>query len=907
MDKVYRSYLIFLLLLTLDSTLGVAQCYNLRCSDITNPSGVNQNPYFGWLIDAEDSGVIQQSYQILVASSEAKLSEHNADYWNSGKVDSNKQNYIYYSGKPLQSGKRYYWTVRYWGNDHQPSAYANVNYFDVGLCDNADWSGAKWIRGAIDGPESYTYFRKQFELAGKNIRRALVYISAAHDFELTLNGVPIGKGPGYHYPQFQYYKTFDVTSQLGQGRQALAVLTHWYGAGQGRPKSAPGLLMKAVIEYEDGSIQSILTNETWKQTSAPKYLVGQPHRNAGEGVGFVEKIDARLEISNWEQTNFDDDNWESPIVIGAHPVAPWVGKLQPNLARLIETEIVPERIDSLGLGHYVIDLGKIYAGVPKITFNGGKEGNEVIIRGGYTRSPDGGVSLQTTQSTDMGYSFLLNGSTCTFQPMLYLGMRYLEVKGAPHPMNLENVRFIARHHEMDRKRSRFHSSNEMLNKVWELMKHSLVVAAQESFVDTPTREKGGFLGDSWLIGMAAMQEMGERVMNLRILLEFLNSQEQFWTDGRVNAVYPNGDGKRDIPDYTQMLPIWAWEYYTITGNKQFLVDHFPKIERVCTYVASHMDPQTGLVKELTGGNGAYLHGIIDWPATMRYGYDMATTHRTVINAYAYADFKAIAEIAKVTGDSIVANSYLLLAQQLKESINRHLLHNDGFYVDGLYSDQRLSTHSSQHANILPVALGIAPVDLRPLIGKKIEGQKMSVGMITVRWLIEAIGSLDLGEHLTDLYTRTDWDGWANTITQGATVTWESWDALQEGQSLSHPWGASGLVGIHRYVLGISILEPQFARVQIKPLDFGDKLSFVEGQLPTDRGTISIKWNRTSSSYSMDLSIPANMSADIWIPHVSDGDFDMKLNGKTVEPSQESGYLNLGSVGSGYYNIELTTH
>ena len=37
------------------------------------------------------------------------------------------------------------------------------------------------------------------------------------------------------------------------------------------------------------------------------------------------------------------------------------------------------------------------------------------------------------------------------------------------------------------------------------MKHSLLTCAQEEFVDTPTREKGGFLGDAAIQSTVAMR------------------------------------------------------------------------------------------------------------------------------------------------------------------------------------------------------------------------------------------------------------------------------------------------------------------------------------------------------------------------------------------------------------------
>ena len=100
----------------------------------------------------------------------------------------------------------------------------------------------------------------------------------------------------------------------------------------------------------------------------------------------------------------------------------------------------------------------------------------------------------------------------------------------------------------------FHSSNPTLDAVWRLVQHSALDSAQEQFLDTPTREKGQFLADANNESLATMAGFGEQNLTRQALLDFAHSQARYWPDGRLNAVYPNGDGKRDIPDFTERYP-----------------------------------------------------------------------------------------------------------------------------------------------------------------------------------------------------------------------------------------------------------------------------------------------------------------------------------------------------------------
>ena len=50
-------------------------------------------------------------------------------------------------------------------------------------------------------------------------------------------------------------------------------------------------------------------------------------------------------------------------------------------------------------------------------------------------------------------------------------------------------------------------------------------------------------------------------------------------DGRLNAVYPNGDGRRDIPDFTEVYPGWVWRYYENTGDLPEEIDRVANAPR----------------------------------------------------------------------------------------------------------------------------------------------------------------------------------------------------------------------------------------------------------------------------------------------------------------------------------------
>jgi alpha-L-rhamnosidase len=336
-----------------------------------------------------------------------------------------------------------------------------------------------------------------------------------------------------------------------------------------------------------------------------------------------------------------------------------------------------------------------------------------------------------------------------------------------------------------------------------------------------------------------------------------------------------------------MFPSWVWEYFLQSGDTATLSDAYPVMSAVADYVRRYIDPATGLVTNLEGGSGPYLHGIIDWPETMRYGHDMDTAARTVINILAVSVLRDTARAATVLGRDPAA--FEADAAALTTAINARLRRADGVYLDGLKSDGAQSTHASQIANAYAVAYGVVPEESRDAVLDHVAGLGMRMGPMTAHWLLTALDGRP--DQVVRRLTDTGSPGWADVLAKGGTFTWESWDADTTGQSMSHPWGAAALVDIQRTLLGVRVTSPGAATVAIRPPASG--LSHASGSVPTQRGDVAVTWRRTGRTLSVTVDVPVNMRAEVELPE-----------GRAVRAAGEARYLGerdghaVYSVGSG---------
>lgn len=874
----------------------------LTVDDAAAPLAVEGAPQFGWVPRDTDRGEVQTAYEVVV--SEVPIKGGAAEpIWRSNKVQSAQESYVTAPNLKLQPDRSYTWEVRTWDRTGRKSPFSAPARFDVGILDR-DWH-ADWIRrpGSEHAPfEDYSLLRKEFSVGASPVVRARAYMSAGQQYDLRVNGARAAHGPSFAYPDQQYYEATDITRLVRAGAvNAIGVITHWSGPGQGRPASVPAFIGRVTIDHADGTRQVITSDASWRSHTGP-WIQGPPRNDEGN---FVEHVDGRLDPVGWDSPGFDDHAWTPAAVIGAHPTAPFL-HLYAARTHIVEHPASPVTFKRLADGSYVADFGAVIAATPVIELRNGTAGRAVSVLGGYLLDPDGHVSkTRGIQQTDMHWYYDERAGDQEFRPFGYLGYRYLEIDGAGATLSAADVRSFARHASMpDEGAAHFKTSNPAIDAVWELARHSALYASQEQFVDTPTREQGAFMDP--FDSSVTMAAFDDRAMTFEALRDFARSQLRYWPDGRVNVVYPNGDGKRDIPDSTEQYVEWVWQVYEATGDRSQLATLYPVVKNISDYVNRALDPHTGLVTNLPGGGSDYLYGLVDWPPNMRYGYDMATVARTTENIQAVDVFRRVADLAHALGrPATEQRTELDRATRLTNAIHARLRRPDGVLVDGLEANHTPSKHASQIANAYALAFGLVPPAQVRTVANYIVKLGNSIGVSTFSYLLDALHAAGRDGAFVTAITDPARPGYARILKEGATYTWESWDARQTGDSESHGFGSTVLTTLQQDVLGVRVVAPGAARLDIAMPALSPMRA--TGVVVTQRGRIPISWSRPSAAhFSLTVTIPDNVVATLHVPAASIADVSDAHRKLTDDPGVTAVHAAGGqvvlSVGSGSYEL-----
>ncbi len=516
----------------------------LRCEYLFNPAGLDVvKPRLSWQIKSDERGVMQTAYQILVASSADKLSDDAGNLWDSGKVASDRSIHVEYAGKPLASRVQCFWKVRIWHGGETPTKWSRPAMWTMGLLNPADWK-AKWIGSPTTNMvEAAPMLRKEFSVE-KRIRRATAYVTGLGYYELSLNGKKVGDHEldpkNTRYDKRVLYVTYDVTKQLSRGKNALGVMlgNGWYNYHNKNAwdfdtapwRAKPELLLQLEVEFTDGTVQQIVSDESWKYSTGPIIF---------DAMLAGEIYDARLERNGWNATGYDDSKWAAAKVVSA-PEGKLTAQMIPPI-RVTET-IKPVKITPLKHGAYLVDFGQNLAGTFQIKAKG-RAGTDIKIETAELLHTNGTLNADNIKSFSKSYPFqtdhyIMKGSgTETWRPrFMYGGFQYAQITGYPGELKPGNIVALVEHTDFV-PAGTFKCSNELLNDIQHCTWWSYVNNFHGHPTDCPNRERNGWTGDAHLAAETGLYNFDAAANYTQWMRDFRDEQRP---DGVLPGIIPTG-------------------------------------------------------------------------------------------------------------------------------------------------------------------------------------------------------------------------------------------------------------------------------------------------------------------------------------------------------------------------------
>lgn len=761
---------------------------------------------------------------------------------------------------------------------------------DVAGADEAPWATIYNIKG-VTQPDPSPLFRKTFD-ARKPVKSATVTVCGLGYYELHINGERVGDhvlDPLFtRYDRTALYVTHDVTDKIRDGRNAIGVMlgNGWFNMHArcvwnfdiAPWRKNPRLLLNLRVEYEDGSVECVATDKSWKTAPGPV---------VHDSVRTGEFYDARLELPGWDEPDFDDAGWVRAAIVDSRTT---LRAQQANPNRITET-ITPVTITEPSPGIYVVDMGRNISGWTQISAEG-PAGTTITMRHDERLTPDGLVDQQ--QNASLTYSgefqtdkYTLKGvGTETWEPRFtYHGFQYVQVEGYPGKLTADKIRGRVVHTAFP-SNGKFECANDILNKT----QRNTLWAYVGNFVGIPTdcphREKNGWTGDAQLAAEQALFNFNSVTNYEKWMDDFRDEQRD---SGELPGIVPtSGWGYGIGPAWDSAYVLIPWYVYVYCGNTRVLEENFDNMVRFVESMRARAK------------DNILDYGLGDWvPPKDSKETPVAVTS----TGYYFVDVSLLSEMARILGRREEQDEYAALAEEIRKSFNAKFYDAAG----GMYAGD------TQAAYACALYQGLASPEATPKAVANLLRElarhdgHLACGILGAKYVMNALA--DNG-HVDEAYaaaTKTTFPGWGYWIEQGATTLWEQWDGEN---SQNHVMFGDISAWCYKYLAGISPdpEAPGFKRVIIRPRP-PRGLEWARGEHRSPYGLIAGSWRKDSGRFFLDVVIPPNTTASVFVPAV-------KLEDVTESEKPASGaagvaYMGMDGaaavfeVGSGKYHFEST--
>ena len=889
-------------------------------------------PVFGWKMRSSREGARQAAYRLKVTERGGKC------VWDSGEVADARSAAVRYTGPALANMRHYGVSVAVkdeTGKWLEPSAAE----FTTGMVDTNGWRGSVWIEdpkapqrdmafvrkpkgigqdGGYDAPKGTSWFRKAFA-SPKPVKEAFWTVTALGVFDAYVNGRAVGSDflkPGYtsHFHR-RHALTYDVTDLLSCAAGATNVLmaevssawwndriSVWYG---GNRHAFRGVL---VLRHPDGSETQVGTGTDWQ--------AAQGGGVTWSGIYEGEHYDARNpdprrhpELFHACRENRDfggviaslpgpttvcrEDLALRPVDLyvwkGTTPAAGASGRVNVIRRHADGDEIALEPGETL-----VVDFGQNAAAVPDIVLSGAR-GTEVMLAFGevvnvstVTNDPDywadgpaGSVFRGNLGSAGQACKYTCSGEGRERYRtrFTYFGYRFASVTATREVRfhRLRSVPVTSVHRGMER--ATFAASDPSVSKLatnclWSLYSNYLSVPT-----DCPQRsERLGWTGDAQVFSEAAAYLSDIYAFMLKWSDDMSDSRDG---NGNYVAAMPRGKFGFASPmrfawcDAAVICPYRAW---MASGDDGIVRRNWAAMDRYVRNVDA--------VRYRLGGKAA---SAADWLSKERYErwgrngetgpvWDKDPNAQAFYNflggCYWLQDARMMERMAEALGKAEDVKFYRESARRAVEMLRTEFLEKDGGVLKSMSDMQAPAAFAIAHG-ILDEK-GLRLTGERLLANIRAHGGCLQAGMLGVPYLMDALtDALGRADVAYDVFLQRKTPGWLFQVENGATTTWERWEAYDVRRGLyrsgmsshNHPVFGSVFAWMMRTVAGIrpDPAEPGYRHFILAPRP-SPRLGWARATYDSPYGVIESEWKYDAAGkWSWTFVVPPNTSATVVLP------------------------------------------
>jgi len=712
--------------------------------------------------------------------------------------------------------------------------------------------------------EQAPLFRKGFRV-DKEVKNATLFITSAGYYAAFINSKRVGKNvldPAWtDYTKKIYYTEYDITSLVINGDNSIGVtlgngfynplpLKMWGRINLRNELSVgkPKFISKLIITFEDGSSEEIVSDSSWK------YSYGPIIKNS---VYLGSHYDARKEIRDWANPNFDDSLW-GKVEVSKSPG----GKLEKSFFPPVQIikEIIPKEIYSIANGTWIVDMGENFTGTYKINING-KSGDTINFRFGERVYEDGSLNTMTAVTGQIkregvggpgapeiawqGGSYIVGEDTSIwYKPeFTYHAYRYMEITGLNERPEINDVFGLSIHTNV-RNENSISTSSDLLNSIQESVERTFLANLISVQSDCPAREKFGYGGDLNATSESFIYNFDMQTIYRKTIYD--------WVDAMNDSIF------------VDTAPYVGIKYCGLSWESAFIITQY--------YLYLYYD-DTEVIDELYSlsnewmDKAARIHpeGVVDAGLSDHESLEPVPVELTGTLHYLQSA-RIMKLFSKLLGNNSNEEKYDSLSNRLEEIIRSRFWDQP---VLGNINRQTLFSSLLYHDIVPDDEIKFAKDSLIKALESGPSGH-FTTGIFGTKYILESISKYISPEIVFNVVNSTKYPGWGHMIDKGATTIWETWKESDNYFSNNHPMFGVVTEWYYRWLGGIrpDPDNPGFREFILNP-STPEGLDYIKSTYQSPYGEIISNWKKLSSgSYVYEFEIPKGSTANVSLPSSS---------------------------------------
>jgi hypothetical protein len=711
------------------------------------------------------------------------------------------------------------------------------------------------------------YFRDHFTVAHAPAQ-ATLYVAGPRSVTVYLNGKRVLETRAYPSLLLAmkiHVFTVDVGRFLQPGKNVIAV-EGMRGKGFDRVPAMGQVLVAKIVPAGRGLDASPLevTNPEWKgaTTAESGWQRADFNDSAWPKVHALGSIDGNIE---YLQANADSGLYDWPGYTGISPflaryrLAPAkIGPVFQGSSKIENIAALTDPTHATAGQEFTVTLSApmlVEQEAPSIVLDFGKE----VVGWVELLSDSDQAGVVTVQYGESEGEML-------HEPYLGINPIYLPAHGAAHgpksafrfakiqflqssaPLRFRAIRLNGIYYPV-KYRGSFESSDEMLNRIWEVGAYTAHLCMQDDIWDAPKRDRARWMGDLDVLG-----DVIDSVFADHFLMQD--------TMTRLIGPSPVEHDVNGISGYSAFWVMGMADYDRHIGSKEYLAAMHSRLLQLLAYMEGELGPDH--LYHDTRKNQSYF---VDWSP---YLADHSREARMATDFEFYRGFAQGADLLRQLGDNQNADHFQQLAAAMKRA------------VYGRYLDPQTGTFGTRwQTNAMAIYSGLADKTQYDAIWKNVlstvNTTQYTAYIITPYYNYYVISAMAETGHRAE---ALDWirKYWGGMIAEDATSFWEAYDPTWPKQnfhaslqgdgstgyfiSLSHGWSSGPTAWLMEQILGIQPTAEGFRNVTIRPDLAG--LAWARGAEPTPYGPIRVDV-KSGSGASIGLDIPNGVHATVLVP------------------------------------------